>query len=277
MSDLLPSDIKADLLNRLHDAREYRDGIKACCPYHDERTPSFYVSYYEKAGGIIGKCFGCGKAVSLNGLLIYLRSTLRHVIDPTIQRHAPQRESESVYRLDETVGYAMDEYPFAQRGIAGNVVQRFGFRVDYYTPALVFPVYYQYAYRGWIKRLLDPEAPFKYKIETSLPVLDIVWGYEDAIDSESDTVYVTEGIIDAACLWSTGRAAIALLGKHPHKLKSLGLPSAKQWCLLPDNGDDKSLQSFLDTSRDLCAQIAFLPPEFKDVSDMITKVGYISL
>ncbi len=31
---------------------------KACCPFHDEKTPSFYVHGTEQ----FYKCFGCGKA-----------------------------------------------------------------------------------------------------------------------------------------------------------------------------------------------------------------------
>ena len=38
----------------------------ACCPFHQEKTPSFYVS---PSKGIY-KCFGCGKSGSAVGFLM---------------------------------------------------------------------------------------------------------------------------------------------------------------------------------------------------------------
>ena len=38
----------------------------ACCPFHNEKTPSFYVS---PSKGIY-KCFGCGKAGSAVGFVM---------------------------------------------------------------------------------------------------------------------------------------------------------------------------------------------------------------
>ena len=46
--------------------------LVACCPFHNEKTPSFYVS---PSKGIY-KCFGCGKAGSAVGFLMeYEHST----------------------------------------------------------------------------------------------------------------------------------------------------------------------------------------------------------
>ena len=42
------------------------DRWKACCPFHDEKTPSFYVS---RDKGFY-KCFGCGKAGDVFKFLI---------------------------------------------------------------------------------------------------------------------------------------------------------------------------------------------------------------
>ena len=49
----------------------------ACCPFHNEKTPSFHV---EPSRGIY-KCFGCGKAGSAVGFLMdYERLTFTEAL-----------------------------------------------------------------------------------------------------------------------------------------------------------------------------------------------------
>ena len=46
------------------------DRFKACCPFHDEKTPSFYVS---RDKGFF-KCFGCGQAGDVFGFLMKIEN-----------------------------------------------------------------------------------------------------------------------------------------------------------------------------------------------------------
>ena len=66
--------------------------LVACCPFHNEKTPSFYVS---PAKGMF-KCFGCGKAGSAVGFLmehehITYPEALRYLAD---KYHIEVREKE---------------------------------------------------------------------------------------------------------------------------------------------------------------------------------------
>ena len=66
--------------------------LVACCPFHNEKTPSFYVS---PAKGMF-KCFGCGKAGSAVGFLmehehITYPEALRYLAD---KYHIELREKE---------------------------------------------------------------------------------------------------------------------------------------------------------------------------------------
>ena len=71
--------IPQETVNRILDAAQITDVVGdfvslkrrganyvACCPFHDEKTPSFYVS---PAKGIY-KCFGCGKSGTAIGFVM---------------------------------------------------------------------------------------------------------------------------------------------------------------------------------------------------------------
>lgn len=71
--------IPQDTVNKILDSAQIVDVIKdfvslkrrganyiACCPFHNEKTPSFYVS---PSKGIY-KCFGCGKSGSAVGFVM---------------------------------------------------------------------------------------------------------------------------------------------------------------------------------------------------------------
>ena len=87
----------------------------ACCPFHNEKTPSFYVS---PAKGIF-KCFGCGKSGTAVGFVMehegytyvealrYLAKKYHIEIvekEETAEEIASRQRSESLYLVSEFAG-----------------------------------------------------------------------------------------------------------------------------------------------------------------------------
>ena len=120
----------------------------ACCPFHNEKTPSFYVS---PAKGIY-KCFGCGKAgtavgfvmehesLSYNEALKYLARKYNIEVvekEESAEEIAKRQRSESLYLTSEfaagffveslsspegrSVGYAY----FKSRGLEDDTIKKF--------------------------------------------------------------------------------------------------------------------------------------------------------
>ena len=122
--------------------REY----KACCPFHNEKTPSFHVipekQFYH--------CFGCGKSGTVLGFLMdYDRMSFPEAIEDLAGRlgleipreggdnnNAPKRVDESAYGLMERVAeYWQAElrrnervltYATTKRGLTNETLEKFG-------------------------------------------------------------------------------------------------------------------------------------------------------
>ena len=120
----------------------------ACCPFHNEKTPSFYVS---PAKGIF-KCFGCGKSGTAVGFVMehegytyvealrYLAKKYHIEIvekEETAEEIASRQRSESLYLVSEfagkffqdslrteegRIGYAY----FKSRGLEDATIEKFG-------------------------------------------------------------------------------------------------------------------------------------------------------
>ncbi len=121
----------------------------ACCPFHNEKTPSFYVS---PSKGIY-KCFGCGKSGTAVGFVMeeehcsYVEA-LRYLArkyhieikeeEESAEEIARRQHSESlllvsefaekffVSRLDTDEGRAVGRAYFRKRGLEDETVRKFG-------------------------------------------------------------------------------------------------------------------------------------------------------
>ena len=121
----------------------------ACCPFHNEKTPSFHV---EPARGIY-KCFGCGKSGTAVGFLMdYEKMTygeaLRHLADKyhievkeeeeTAEQIAARQRSESLMAVSEFAGKFFQEQLqteegraigyqyFRSRGLLPETIRKYG-------------------------------------------------------------------------------------------------------------------------------------------------------
>jgi DNA primase len=151
MAGLIPQDFIDDLIARADivevvgrrvelkkAGREY----KACCPFHDEKTPSFTVS---PAKGFY-HCFGCGAHGTAIGFLmeydhmdfVEAIESLAHSMGVEVPRDEsdkPARRYDELFSLLDTVARhwqsCLKESPVAveylkQRGIDGSTARRFG-------------------------------------------------------------------------------------------------------------------------------------------------------
>lgn len=153
--------IPQDTVNRILDAAQIEDVVSdfvtlkrrganyiACCPFHNEKTPSFYVS---PAKGIF-KCFGCGKSGSAVGFVMeheslsyvealkYLAAKYHIEVEEkeeTAEEIAHRQRNESLMLVSEyagkffmssldtdegrTIGYAY----FRSRGLSDGTIRKF--------------------------------------------------------------------------------------------------------------------------------------------------------
>lgn len=101
----------------------------ACCPYHDEKTPSFSVSPVKN----IYKCFGCGKSGNgITFLMEHQRMSFIEAIKWVAEKNNIQIEEEFVKKSPikpqprlELLNKEFIEY-FEKRGISNNTLLRFG-------------------------------------------------------------------------------------------------------------------------------------------------------
>ena len=154
--------IPQETVNRILDAAQITDVVGdfvslkrrganyvACCPFHNEKTPSFYVS---PAKGIY-KCFGCGKSGTVIGFVMEHESltyveALKFLArkygievvekEETAEEIAAKQRSESLYlvsefaesffqeNLDKGEGHIIGYQYFKQRGLKDATIKKYG-------------------------------------------------------------------------------------------------------------------------------------------------------
>jgi DNA primase len=151
MSGLIPQDFIDDLIARADIAevvgrrvqlKKAGREFKACCPFHDEKTPSFTVS----PGKGFYHCFGCGAHGTAIGFLMeFDHMSFVEAIEslansmgvevPRSEGDKPARRYDELFSLMDTVAkrwqQAMKDSPAAieylkKRGIDGGTAKRFG-------------------------------------------------------------------------------------------------------------------------------------------------------
>ena len=151
MSGLIPQDFIDDLIARADiteivgrrvQLKKAGREFKACCPFHDEKTPSFTVS----PGKGFYHCFGCGAHGTAIGFLMEFDhmsfveaiESLAHTMGvdvPRSESDKPARRYDELFSLMDTVARhwqaALKDSPAAidyikQRGIDGSTAKRFG-------------------------------------------------------------------------------------------------------------------------------------------------------
>lgn len=148
IDDLLTRVDIVELIDSYVPLRKMGKDFKACCPFHDEKTPSFTVS----ADKQFYHCFGCGAHGTAIGFLMeYERMGFREAVEelanragltvPEEARAQPVAQQESVDRLLDALQQAarffqrqLREHPQAanavaylkERGLTGEIAAKFG-------------------------------------------------------------------------------------------------------------------------------------------------------
>ena len=151
MAGLIPQDFIDDLIARADiievvgrrvQLKKAGREFKACCPFHDEKTPSFTVS----PGKGFYHCFGCGAHGTAIGFLMeFDHMSFVEAIEslaasmgvdvPRSESDKPARRYDELFSLLDTVARhwqtCLKETPAAveyvkQRGIVGSTAKRFG-------------------------------------------------------------------------------------------------------------------------------------------------------
>ncbi len=147
IDDLISRVDIVDIINTRLPLRKAGRDFMACCPFHDEKTPSFSVSQEKQ----FFYCFGCGASGSAIGFLMdyehmefveAVHELASHVnLAVPIDAQSHQSEKSNYKELYETLGKAAEFYKQAlrqhhaasgavnylkERGLTGEVVARFG-------------------------------------------------------------------------------------------------------------------------------------------------------
>lgn len=257
---ILPKTVERELLIKLKGALWYKGSIKACCLFHDEITPSMFISQGEDAWFYY--CFGCNKGGHINHIFKILKIDF---LFPEKPKHQLKKKTEFIIPIkqDETLGFPDIYEYFIFRGVSKEICKKFKFKFSLDENAAIMPVYTNRIYMGYIARYLT--GKIRYKISSGMVVKRSLWAF-DAVDKTKPT-YVVEGIIDAAILWSHGKQAIALLGKQWKEKLDL-LEVLEQPIFLPDNFDVDSHRIFMEMKRKIGGRIIYLPPKYKDIGEL---------
>ena len=151
IDDLLTRVDVVDVINQRVPLKKAGAEYKACCPFHDEKTPSFTVS----PGKQFYHCFGCGAHGSaIRFLMDYDRLSFPEAIEelagslglevPREGGFAPQADQRPVYQvLEQAAGYFGEQlrhHPKAKqaiaylqkRGLSGEIAQKY--RIGFAPP-----------------------------------------------------------------------------------------------------------------------------------------------
>ena len=120
----------------------------ACCPFHNEKTPSFHVT---PAKGIF-KCFGCGKAGSAVGFLM----EYEHLTYPEALRYLARKYNIEIKEEEETA----EQIAARQRSESLLAASEFAF--NFFRQQLQEPEGKAIGYKYFRERGLLPETIEKY-------------------------------------------------------------------------------------------------------------------
>ena len=233
------------------------DNWKACCPFHEEKTPSFYIHKED----LICHCFGCGAAGSLATVVARktqtpvadVRATLNlNIVELAISHRSSLDLSPRTYPKSWLAPWKrISNHPYLeQRGFTNETIEHFEARWDPSTRRVVFPMWCKTELRGAAGRATDGRDPkwfFYWNCQKSKQI------WPDTIPESP--VIVVEGMFDVMWLWQHGHSAVSIQGSKPSKEQISQIKNqASSVIIMLDNDEAGRLGEALleDTLRDSC-------------------------
>lgn len=253
-----------------------RDNWKAKCPFHTERTPSFYIHKDD----LVGHCFGCGVAGRLDVLVAKYQG-----ISPAKAREAlgleylpwlehQEKEVEPVYPNSWIHAWKrISQHPYLEaRGYQREAIEAFECRWDPTTKRVVFPHIAQDGRcLGAVGRATDGREP-KYHFYWNCDKGQEVWTHREFWGEPHDTIYVVEGILDGLRYFQAGvRNVVALIGAAATRAQLRTIRESSR-VIIGLDGDEAGRRGALGIEKALrhSCQVEFIqyPPYAKDAGDL---------
>lgn len=256
--------------------QDTHDNWKALCPFHSEKTPSFYIHKTD----LVGHCFGCGVAGRVDVLLARLkhisaaqaRNELGLTSLPWLDKvETPQPEP--IYPQSWIHAWKrISMHPYLeQRGFTHTTVEAFELRWDPQTRRVVFPlISSESRVVGAVGRATTGLQP-KYYFYWNCDKGQSVWTARDFWMAPQDSVIVVEGMMDCMWLWQNGFKSVALIGASATKEQTAQLKEFHSVTIALDNDDAGKIgaENLHRALKNSCRiQYASYPSYAKDANDL---------
>lgn len=202
--------------------------IRAPCPLHSDRNPSFSINVNSGLWTCFSRC-GSGNFQQLvekklnltwqeakewiesNGQRTSLEDMMASMTamtapPPPVNYVAPKEHWRDHF---QRLGNQSMPQWLLNRGISWESINHFDMRYDLIEDAVVVPVMWQGAMVGTIKRNTRPDKP-KYQNSDDLPRERVFFG---EINRDQTTIILCEGVLDAVWLWQQGFHGVSVLGE----------------------------------------------------------------
>lgn len=183
---------------------------KICCPFHNEKTPSFY---YTPSTGLYN-CFGCsvkGKVWGSTGSIDWQQE--ESLLDMT-----KEIETESLPEgfCQCFVGNRKVFIPqyLLNRGVDEEIIKKFGLGYVLADRKIVIPLWQKGKYYGWDSRNW---VTGNKGLSKGAKKKEFLYGYDECLNNineqNGNKIIIVEGVFDYYRIYQSGYSCVALVGK----------------------------------------------------------------